>query len=550
MKRGDEIELWRRRVWLTVPSSLPMDCRKKQSHEDKEWKSAVAKYARGEAPHTKHMADKKLKSKLKESEKLLEEAATTAARAERWLLPAEAGTLEAEGIEQTFQFQQRDIVKQVDARSASKAFDLRLDEQGPYNVDYSINGRYLLLGGSRGHLAHMDWQKGKVFTEVQLKEDTHAVKFLHNDNFFAVAQRKYVYIYDKRGIEIHRLKDATRPRRLEFLPHHFLLCSVGDTGVLHYQDTSTGEIIAQHRTRMGPVDCMRQNPYNAIINLGHKNGVVSMWSPNLTTPLVKLLAHRGPVTSCAVDALGRYLVTSGADGQVRVWDVRTFKPLHSYFSRHPAATVDISQRGLLAVGAGRSIQVWKDALSTKQKSPYMAHRIFGRETREVRFCPYEDVLAAGHDAGVTSILVPGAGEPNFDSFVANPYQTKKQKQEAEVQQLLDKPSPSSIVMDPDQIGRVNKEPTEIQKEKVLAAEEASRVAKRKQTEKNERKSKMKGKNRASKRYRKKQSNVIDDKRDKLARKLREQGQKRTEAMRKAREAALSDVPRALQRFVK
>eukprot|EP00894_Picocystis_sp_ML_P000298 jgi/Pico_ML_1/50815/g1956.t1 len=197
------------------------------------------------------MADKKLKSKLKESEKLLEEAATTAARAERWLLPAEAGTLEAEGIEQTFQFQQRDIVKQVDARSASKAFDLRLDEQGPYNVDYSINGRYLLLGGSRGHLAHMDWQKGKVFTEVQLKEDTHAVKFLHNDNFFAVAQRKYVYIYD----------------------------NVGDTGVLHYQDTSTGEIIAQHRTRMGPVDCMRQNPYNAIINLGHKNGVVSMWSP-------------------------------------------------------------------------------------------------------------------------------------------------------------------------------------------------------------------------------------------------------------------------------
>ena len=73
-------------------------------------------------------------------------------------------------------------------------------------------------------------------------------------------------------------------------------------------------------------------------------------------PLVSLLAHRGPVRALAVDAAGRYLVTAGADAQVRVWDVRTFRPLHAYFSATPASAVDVSQRGMLAVAYGPHVQ--------------------------------------------------------------------------------------------------------------------------------------------------------------------------------------------------
>ena len=41
---------------------------------------------------------------------------------------------------------------------------------------------------------------------LQVKETVRDVQFLHNEQFFATAQKKYVYIYDKRGLEVHCLR--------------------------------------------------------------------------------------------------------------------------------------------------------------------------------------------------------------------------------------------------------------------------------------------------------------------------------------------------------
>ena len=50
-------------------------------------------------------------------------------------------------------------------------------------------------------------------------------------------------------------------------------------------------------------------------------------------------------------------------------------------------------------------------------------------------------------------LCAGAGEPNFDSYVANPYASLRERREGEVAALLDKLQPNTIVLDPNTIGR-------------------------------------------------------------------------------------------------
>lgn len=54
--------------------------------------------------------DKKLKGKLRYTERLVGEAQAAAAKVDEWLLPAEPGELEAEGMERTWRFSQAEIV--------------------------------------------------------------------------------------------------------------------------------------------------------------------------------------------------------------------------------------------------------------------------------------------------------------------------------------------------------------------------------------------------------------------------------------------------------
>ncbi|KAL8719500.1 MAG: hypothetical protein Q9225_003490 [Loekoesia sp. 1 TL-2023] len=418
-------------------------------------------YGRGKKVPAKSIRDKKLRSNLKSLENKYQDATLKAKDAEI-LLENEGGFLEPEGqLERTYKVRQEDLKPELTVETAKKGIELKLEELGPYVADYTRNGRNLLLAAKKGHVSTMDWRAGELGCEIQLGEAIRDAKWLHNNQYFAVAQRKYVYIYDHAGVEIHCLQKHIDVNYMQFLPYHFLLATVGNAGYLKYTDTSTGATLTEIPTKLGTPTAMTQNPSNAILHLGHQNGTVTLWSPNSTTPLVKLLAHRGPVRSAAIDRSGHYMVSTGADLRMSVWDIRQFREVNNCFLRQPGSTVHISDRDLTAVGWGTQVSVWKGLFNRavedqeKIQSPYMSWGGEGRRIERVRWCPFEDVLGVSHDKGFSSIIVPGAGEPNFDALEVNPYETTKQRQESEVKALLNKLQPEMISLNPDYIGRLD-----------------------------------------------------------------------------------------------
>ncbi|KAI1655755.1 BING4CT-domain-containing protein [Daldinia decipiens] len=520
---------------------------KEERERRRRLKEAQRDYGRGSRVNVKAVKDKKLRSNLKSLENKYKEATVKAKDAEI-LLENTSGFLEPEHeLERTYRVRQEEILDDISTESAKKRFELKLDQLGPYVFEYSRTGRELLLAGRRGHVATMDWREGKLGCELQLGETVRDARWLHNNQFFAVSQKKHVYIYDRQGVEVHCLRKHQEVTHMEFLPYHFLLATLGMSGFLKYQDVSTGQLVTEIPTKLGAPVSLTQNPYNAVLHAGHQNGTVTLWSPNSPEPLVKLLAHKGPVRSLAVDREGRYMVSAGQDCKMAVWDIRMFKEVNSYFTRQPASSIAISDRGLTAVGWGTKTTIWKGLYSKhaaeqeKIQSPYMAWGGEGKRVERVRWCPFEDILGLGHDEGFSSIIVPGAGEPNFDALEVNPFETAKQRQETEVKSLLNKLQPEMIALDPNFIGNLDlRSEQQRQAEKDLDAKPVDIET--------ELRNRARGKNSALRRYLRKQrgKNIIDEKRLKVEELWKEQLQQR-ENKQKEKEVELGPV---LARFAR
>jgi len=491
--------------------------------------------------------NRRAKRELKRTESKYKDAVISAAQAEL-LLPDQAGFIETENdMERTFKVTQKQIKDDADINTSKNIFDLSLTQYGPYSIDFTRNGRHAVLGGRAGHLALMDLHTADLLCEVNVHQTVRAVCFLHQEGLFAAAQKRCAYIYTAEGAEAHQLREHEAPEAMAFLPFHFLLATVGAQGKLRYLDVSTGTAVSSHSSKAGPCRVLRQNPHNAVVHLGQGNGVVSLWSPATPNPLVKMLCHTGSVSSLAIRDDGRTMVTAGMDGKIKVWDLRTFKSFRSVSTPAPPVSMDFSQRGLLAANFGARVVVFRaDLKRLSTSNPYMEHRLPGKQVRTVRFRPYEDALGVGHSEGFTSVVVPGAGEANFDSFAANPFQTTKQKREAEVQALLDKLQPDMIGLDPDVIGTVDRNHIELAKEQKQIAESADRRPEKEKKLRN----KMRGRSKMAAKMKEKQKNVIDEQTTKLKEKMeQEKENKKQEYEARKKEKIAKEVPSALHRFI-
>jgi U3 small nucleolar RNA-associated protein 7 len=244
------------------------------------------------------------------------------------------------------------------------------------------------------------------------------------------------------------------------------------------------------------------------------------------------------------------MVSTGQDLKMAVWDIRMYKEVNSYTTRQPATSVAISDRGLTAVGWGTTTTIWRGlfnksvAKQEKVKSPYMQWGGEGKRIERVRWCPFEDILGVSHSSGFNNVIVPGAGEPNFDAMEVNPYETVKQRQNAEVKGLLEKIQPEMISLNPDFVGTLD----------LLSAEQrkAEQDLDKKPSAPEKIKHKMRGKSSSMQNNKRKQErkklgrNIIDAKRVELE----EARKERLDKMKGQVQETKESLGPALGRFVR
>jgi len=252
------------------------------------------------------------------------------------------------------------------------------------------------------------------------------------------------------------------------------------------------------------------------------------------------------------------MATGGGDSKVKIFDLRMYKEVHSYNTYGGAPTcLDISQTGVLGIGHGCHTTFWRpEALKTKMKEPYMKHQLSGKGPLEsLRFRPFEDVCGIGHTGGVSSVVIPGSGEPNLDSMehFTNPYMDTKQRREAEVRSLLEKLSPDMIALDPDTVGGIE-ESNLIQRQQRMRdmAEEADarKAADLEEFKNKKEKKRMRGRSKIAKKLRRRKKNVVDENVMKL-KELRDEEKAEKEKQReggKDGDGEEEETPAALKRF--
>ncbi len=133
------------------------------------------------------------------------------------------------------------------------------------------------------------------------------------------------------------------------------------------------------------------------------------------------------------------------------------KEVRSWSVRNQVTCLSYSGRGMLSVAGKSGATIYRD-LHTPSKSiptPYLTLPLHSLTASSSKFCPFEDTLAIGHSSGISSLLVPGSGEANFDSAEADVYETYSRRREREVRGVLEKIRPELITLDTDFLGKVS-----------------------------------------------------------------------------------------------
>jgi WD40 repeat protein len=268
----------------------------------------------------------------------------------------------------------------------------------------------------RGHVDQPD-DPTKTATNVMGVTD---LAFHPKENVIASASGNQVHLWDPAtgkvmGKAVVNLGKTDKPiKSLAYSPDGKLLAVGADDGILRVVESDTGKAVYTSPSRNARIEKVAYSPNGKLIAVGDSNSQVAVYAPesknpiamsapgvdlgevmgvafssdsgavftcgrdgkarltagpnptgasapNTATKLRDYIGHAGPVTGLAATADGKFIVTSGDDKTVRVWDAASGKQLRS-FQGHMKKATAVAVRGdgrqVASASEDGAVRVW------------------------------------------------------------------------------------------------------------------------------------------------------------------------------------------------
>lgn len=233
-----------------------------------------------------------------------------------------------------------------------------------YRAAFAPGGRVLAVENLDETLIVWDVARGRRVADIPAHfGSTRALAFSHDGALLASAGQSRVQIWDTaqtppRSICLLKQRDA----RAIALTQDGRMLAVGTTdGSVQLWDPVAGHRVVAFRAHRGPITSLALDDGGRVLaSTSSQEKVARLWDAARGRLLAELVGHTMSVQSTTFAPGGRFVATAGADETVRLWDTSTGRLLQTACGHDgPIRQVVFSPDGRLVAAAGAgSIWLW------------------------------------------------------------------------------------------------------------------------------------------------------------------------------------------------
>jgi serine/threonine protein kinase len=203
---------------------------------------------------------------------------------------------------------------------------------------------------------------GQVLQTLPGSDGGRSIALSPNGNILVSSHKdKRVMLWDlqnvQKPIRMFTLKDHQGPvNAVEISPKYPYIFSAGEDKNIIVWNQKTGTKLRVIPGTKATINALAISRDSQVLVSGSEDKILRWWNLSKWQSIRAIKAHEGPIYSLAI--YGNFLVSSGGDNKIKLWNLPTGKPIDTVESSS-VKSLAFSRDGQTLVSGGDTLQVWK-----------------------------------------------------------------------------------------------------------------------------------------------------------------------------------------------